>query len=93
MEVFMFDVSVVLQTVIALIALLTGIGFVVRLLLAPIKENQIRMEAELKSNQARMEEDIKSMKTRMVRMEGEIKDLKVLLTRFLENNSKAAQSS
>ena len=61
----MFDVSVVLQTVIALIALLTGTGFVVRLLLAPIKENQIRMETDLISNQARMEGDIKELKALM----------------------------
>ena len=69
----MFDVSVVLQTIIALIALLTGIGFIVRLLLAPIRENQARMEAELKSNQARME--------------GDIKELKALLTKFLEKQA------
>ena len=61
----MFDAAVVLQTVIALIALLTGTGFVVRLLLAPIKENQIRMETDLISNQARMEGDIKELKALM----------------------------
>ena len=77
----MFDAAVVLQTVIALIALLTGTGFVVRLLLAPIKENQIRMEAELKSNQARMETELKS---NQARMEGDIKELKALMNKLLE---------
>ena len=57
-------------TVIAVIASLTGIGFIVQLLLAPVKANQTRMEA-----------DIKELKTRM---EGEIKELKALMNKLLE---------
>ena len=41
-------------TVIAVIASLTGIGFIVQLLLAPVKANQARMEADIKELKALM---------------------------------------
>ena len=41
-------------TVIAVIASLTGIGFIVQLLLAPVKANQARMEEEIKELKALM---------------------------------------
>ena len=50
------EVSIALGAVIAVISLLTGIGFIVSLLLGPVKNNQARLE----NSQARLEKELKS---------------------------------
>ena len=52
------------QTVIVVIALLTGMGFIFRLLLAPVYARLARLEedvAGLKAGQARLEEMLKEL--------------------------------
>ena len=55
------EYQIILSTVIALIAVMTGLGFIFNILLNPLKENQARLEAKLdelyplKKNQARLE--------------------------------------
>ena len=41
------DVQLVLMTIIAMTAFLTALGFVFKILLGPLKENQARFEKEL----------------------------------------------
>ena len=52
------DLQTMLMTVIALMALLSGIWLIIQLSLSSVKENQIRMESSFKENQARIEKRI-----------------------------------
>lgn len=41
------EYQIILSTVIALIAVMTGLGFIFNILLNPLKENQARLEAKV----------------------------------------------
>ena len=47
-----------LTTIVALIAVMTGLGFIFNLLLKPIKDNQARMENDIAS----LKEDVSAIK-------------------------------
>ena len=49
------DIKVALMTVIALTALLGGIGFIVNVLLDPVKESQVRMEKRMDTIESKMD--------------------------------------
>ena len=48
------DLQIMLMTVIALMALLSGIWLIIQLSLSSVKENQARLESSFKENQAKM---------------------------------------
>ena len=70
------ELQLVLSTVIALIALLTGIGFIINILLSPVRENQSLLKEnqdELKQNQNRLRESQNQLRETQVQMEAELK--------------------
>ena len=52
-------------TIVAVIALLTGVGIVFNLLLNPLKENQARIETELKEFKKEVTEKIEKILERL----------------------------
>ncbi len=56
------------QTIIAVIALMTGLGFIFNLLLKPVKDNQGRFEkslGNLEARQARFEKRLDSLENKL----------------------------
>lgn len=48
------EYQIILTTVIALVAILTGLGFVFNILLTPLKENQVKFESRMGALESRM---------------------------------------
>ena len=65
----MMDIKVMLMTVIALTALLGGQGFIMSLLLDPVKQSQARMEKHMSKMEAEMEKRMGKMEKHMSKME------------------------
>ena len=59
------EYQIILTTLIAFVAVMTGLGFIFNLLLKPVKDNQARMEKELtvvKNDINSLKEDVSTIK-------------------------------
>ena len=88
------DLKIMLMTIIALTALLGGQGFIMNLLLEPVKQSQIRMEKQMgkmESRMGKMESRMGKMDSRMDKIESRMNTLEskvdqVLLQKNLVQN-------
>ena len=70
-------------TIISILSLLMGIGFIVQMFVSPLKQNHVRLEesqARLEQNQIRFDGDLKELK-------GELKEIKALLSKLASKSS------
>ena len=77
MEVF-HELQHILTTIIAVMAALTGMGFVFNILLKPLKENQARIEKRIDKLEARMDQfeaRLDQLEARMGRLESKLDQL------------------
>ena len=85
------DIKIMLMTVIALTALLGGQGFIMNLLLEPVKQSQARMEKQMGKMESRMDKMDSRMESRMGKIESRMNTLEskvdqVLLQKNLVQN-------
>ncbi len=80
------DIKVALMTVIALTALLGGQGFVMSLLLDPVKKSQARMEKQINARmdqmETRMDQRMDQMETRMDNLETRMDNLETRMDKL-----------
>ena len=77
-------ILVLCSVVIALCALLTGLGFIFNMLLAPVKEKQVVFEAKLGS----FETELKEVKQNQARFEKRLGSIEAKLDLLLKANGK-----
>ena len=69
------DIKIMLMTIIALTALLGGQGFIMNLLLEPVKQSQARMEKQMGKVESRMDTMESRMESRMDTLESKVTKL------------------